>query len=255
MEHSKIAYQTFIYPLIWKCWTSTQICEHFKIHRSKFHRLLTTFGTPEDVLKNKQTSCAAGKIQGLETRKKNNVPHLDNLRRIELSRQRYHQYVKQMIYDGFTSKDIAKHFGFSDFNRINYDTKRFGTPEEREQLLQNGINKRKQILTRMVETKTSAPEKMLYDIVKEIYPSAQHKFKIANNKRYFYELDVAVPEIKLDFEYDGEFWHHRYVRRDQLRDEFLASEGWKVFRFVYKENPSYDTLYQAVKDQVASLSK
>lgn len=46
-------------------------------------------------------------------------------------------------------------------------------------------------------------------------------------------LDFAIPELKIDIECDGEYWHTapKFVEKDKKRDEFLKSEGWTILRF------------------------
>ena len=88
-----------------------------------------------------------------------------------------------------------------------------------------------------MKDKTSKPEKMLFDILKEIYPSAKHKYKIINDKNYYWEMDIAIPEIKLNVEYDGEYWHKNNRIRDSKKDLFLVANGWKIIRIEYKDSP------------------
>lgn len=75
---------------------------------------------------------------------------------------------------------------------------------------------------------------LLYEKIKEVFPTAiiEHEIK-APGKTYY--LDVAVPELKLDFEYDGFYWHSfpDAIERDAKRDEYLRSQGWKVFRYSF----------------------
>jgi len=75
---------------------------------------------------------------------------------------------------------------------------------------------------------------LLFEKVKEMFPSAVLEFPIdAPGKKYY--LDIAVPELKLDFEYDGFYWHSfpDAIERDKKRDEYLKSLGWKVFRYSF----------------------
>ena len=47
-------------------------------------------------------------------------------------------------------------------------------------------------------------------------------------------LDELFNE-KLNFEYDGFYWHSfpDAVERDKNRDEYLKSIGWKIFRYSF----------------------
>jgi len=82
-----------------------------------------------------------------------------------------------------------------------------------------------------ITPKISAPQLELFQMVKEKYPTAVLEYPVLD-----YCLDVAVPELKLCFEYDGSYWHD--VEKDKLRDEILEGMGWKIARFVDKLPPS-----------------
>lgn len=60
-----------------------------------------------------------------------------------------------------------------------------------------------------------------------------------DNGGYYY-LDVAIPSLMLDFEYDNEFWHNlqevRIPDYHKIRDEYLQSLGWNVTRIKNCEN-------------------
>jgi len=64
----------------------------------------------------------------------------------------------------------------------------------------------------------SEGEKELYNFIK---PLVTYDIK-ANDRNIlnYYELDIYIPELKLAFEYDGEFWHRNLRERDR----------WKTFR-------------------------
>lgn len=71
----------------------------------------------------------------------------------------------------------------------------------------------------------SAPQLELYKIVKDKYPTAVLEYPVLD-----YCLDIAVPELKLCFEYDGSYWHD--PDKDKIRDQVLSSLGWTVKRFI-----------------------
>jgi hypothetical protein len=76
-----------------------------------------------------------------------------------------------------------------------------------------------------ITPRISAPQLQLYKMVKEKYPSAILEYPLGD-----FCIDVAVPEEKLAFEYDGSYWHD--PEKDSIRDSILERLGWKVFRFV-----------------------
>lgn len=77
----------------------------------------------------------------------------------------------------------------------------------------------------------SKPQKRIYEILKKIYPNAElnYKFLRLNGENHYY-LDIAIPNLKLDFEVDGEYWHRHTKEKDKLRDDELNQMGWRVVR-------------------------
>jgi len=177
----------------------------------------------------------------------------DNAKRKELSRQRYIKTIQPLIWNGLTTIDIIKTLNLKSGSVVRFDTKRFGTPEDVAQLKLNGIIKKRNVLVKLITEKTSKPEQDLFRIAQECYPTAQHKYLILSDKNYYWELDVAVPDLKINFEYDGYFWHRNQQRREKKRDQYLKKLGWKVIRFKYDKSPSYDELKVDFKYRVLSL--
>jgi very-short-patch-repair endonuclease len=52
-----------------------------------------------------------------------------------------------------------------------------------------------------------------------------------------YQLDAAIPAIKLGLEADGEIYHNNpeKIAKDRKRDSLLATQGWTVLRFTESE--------------------
>jgi very-short-patch-repair endonuclease len=52
-----------------------------------------------------------------------------------------------------------------------------------------------------------------------------------------YQLDAAIPNLKIGIEADGEIWHNNpeKIAKDKRRDIELASNGWIILRFTDKE--------------------
>jgi hypothetical protein len=176
----------------------------------------------------------------------------DNIQRKEKSKQRYFSIIQPLIWEGLTTIDITKRLNYKAPSVVRFDTRRFGTLEDNEQLKLNGVIKKRNVIIKLMTNKTSRPEKDLFKIAQTYFPAARHKYHILSDKNYFWELDVAVPELKLNFEYDGYHWHKNQEMREIKRDKFLKQNGWQVFRFKYGESPPYEVLEQAFKDQVLS---
>ena len=49
--------------------------------------------------------------------------------------------------------------------------------------------------------------------------------------KYGYSLDFAIPELKIDIECDGEYYHELGNSHDRKRNWALRKRGWKIIRF------------------------
>ena len=73
----------------------------------------------------------------------------------------------------------------------------------------------------------SKPQKLLYELIKQIFPEAQMEYRI-KTKNTFRFADIAIPSLKIDIEFDGEYWHDKEY--DRLRDLELQEVGWRTIR-------------------------
>lgn len=79
----------------------------------------------------------------------------------------------------------------------------------------------------------SFPQKQLQELIKKkiFYPlTVESEYPIhipGYGVRY---ADIAIPQIKIDIEYDGKEWHTN-KERDCERDKQLLKCGWATFRF------------------------
>lgn len=94
--------------------------------------------------------------------------------------------------------------------------------------------------------KVSKPQAQLYAIVKKEHPTAELEYEVRINEGKRIYLDIAIPEKKINIEYDGMYWHKKNdstIRvKDVERDAYLKKEGWRVFRFQYWNNPTEEEL-------------
>lgn len=97
--------------------------------------------------------------------------------------------------------------------------------------------------------RTSKRQIKLFDKVKTIFSDAELEFEILGKS-----LDIAIPSLKVDIEYDGSIWHNREknIAYDKKRDELLKQNGWHVIRYVDRI-PSYSEIKDDV-DLVANNS-
>lgn len=89
--------------------------------------------------------------------------------------------------------------------------------------------------------KTSKPQKELFEMVLKEYPTAKLEYEFLNKS-----LDIAIPELKVDIEYDGSYWHSKLERKktDKERDKLLRDNGWHILR--YKELPTKKLLHKDI---------
>ncbi len=79
----------------------------------------------------------------------------------------------------------------------------------------------------------SKPQLSLFEVVKQVIPEARLEFGqnlLYNGERYYYFLDIAISDLKLNIEYDCA-WTHPDPEKDAFRDEVLQSFGWKTLRY------------------------
>lgn len=86
-------------------------------------------------------------------------------------------------------------------------------------------------LRRNVRCKDSPRQKALFKIVKKYFPSVKYNYLVrtSHTKRF---LDVAIPELKLDFEYNGKCHLLKSViENDRRRTKELVELGWRIIVF------------------------
>lgn len=92
--------------------------------------------------------------------------------------------------------------------------------------------------------KCSKPQKQLYDLLIEIYGNCELNFPCE-----FYSLDcyIKINNIKIDIEYDGEYWHKDKGKKDYIRDKFVRSKGYKILRIIgNRQIPTKENLINAI---------
>ena len=79
----------------------------------------------------------------------------------------------------------------------------------------------------------SKPQTRLLNFIKDMFPSAVSEYCVSEGSWPIY-LDVALPEEKIDFEYDEPYWHKNKTK-DKNRDLYLQRHGWVIIRINGKE--------------------
>jgi len=88
----------------------------------------------------------------------------------------------------------------------------------------------------------SKPQVKLFNIIKEILSTAILNYPI---KELNVNLDIAIPQLKIAFEYDGSYWHQD-SKKDNERQTKIEKLGWEFIR--YKEKDKFPTKDQIIKD-------
>ena len=58
---------------------------------------------------------------------------------------------------------------------------------------------------------------------------------------------IVINGVKIDFEYDGKYWHEQRKVQDRARDEILKAKGFKVFRVVSSSKiPSKEQITEGI---------
>jgi uncharacterized protein CbrC (UPF0167 family) len=65
----------------------------------------------------------------------------------------------------------------------------------------------------------------VYEMLKDKYENIYINFPFSS---IFLDVVIFFENIKLDIEYDGQYWHNE--NKDRRRDEYLKSNGWKILR-------------------------
>jgi len=120
----------------------------------------------------------------------------------------------------------------------------------KEKLRKSGTLKRHSDVTKQIIRKQKIklyqeqPDKIpfkMYKYFEKSYPEKTFEHGLTSNtitnyvydyKQGMYYYDFAIPDLKIDFEIDGDF-HNKPERiiRDNLRDEYTLKNGWTVIRF------------------------
>lgn len=85
----------------------------------------------------------------------------------------------------------------------------------------------------------SLPEKILFEKIKKLFPSAQTNQRILNKKP-----DILISKFNLIIEYDGKYFHQD-ICHDINRDKILINAGFRVLHF-YEYIPKNDDLLRTL---------
>lgn len=131
----------------------------------------------------------------------------------------------------------------TNLNKYGYESP-LSSPEIREKINQSFYRNGTQ--------KTSSQQIKIFKMLKDIYVDCELNYLVSN---CFLDCLVVVNDIRIDVEYDGEFWHQD-KQKDRKRDEFLKSLGYKILRIKSAYNiPSIEELKNAIDILVTTNKK
>ena len=100
------------------------------------------------------------------------------------------------------------------------------------------------------QDRTSYPERFFLKVLKQndLYDKFHIEQKLCIGK---YFLDFAIIDLKLDIEIDGQqhFRNEEAILHDKIRNEYLISKGWKIYRIAWAE------LVQTPKEKIEHFLK
>jgi very-short-patch-repair endonuclease len=125
---------------------------------------------------------------------------------------------------------IHKGKTYHPFSRTKDGDKKISEKMRKYSQTENGKNKLQEARIIARRTKVSKPQLELFYLLKQIFIDAELEYTI-KTKRSYRLADIAVPSLKIDFEYDGGYWHTNVHKdSDIIRDNELAEVGWLTCR-------------------------
>ena len=104
-------------------------------------------------------------------------------------------------------------------------------------------------------------EKKLYSLVMTVNMPYPLYAQYSAGPTFDYQLDAAIPHLKIGIEADGEIWHNNQekISKDKRRDSELAVNGWIIVRFTDKELQDHpqdciNVLINAIKKRTGQSS-
>ena len=120
----------------------------------------------------------------------------------------------------FITKEMAKERG----KKIAETNKKIGHYKRQSEIMLAGKATRISSMNKNI----SKPQKELFEIVKTKYPTAELNKTLKLKDKKWCMLDVAVSEKKIDFEFNGIYWHRNTKQKDLERQKRIEELGWKV---------------------------
>lgn len=174
--------------------------------------------------------------------------------KISNTHQKNHKNIKRIDLICFTCKKIfsvipskkyrkfcsQKCYGINPKTRANMSRRMRGckfSKNRNKKISQKLKGKIPKNLITNVKRNNSYPQNKMYEIIKKYFSSARLNYYVKTNTKRF--LDVAIPELMIDFEYNGKIHLMKSVQEnDKKRTKELKNLGWNLIiidRFNFNE--------------------
>lgn len=239
-------FANFIKPLIWEGLVCKQIMRCCNITETTIKRFIYTYGSEEDINKIKSNFKHIRSIVGKKVGSTKKDPY-----------DCFYTTIKENILKGYTANDIKrllknkykKHITLMTIRQV---VKRSGEENIIKQLYKNGSDRAKEVAIHNCTAKISKIETVFKEVIQQYLPSAIGNYPVMGTHGFSWLIDVALPERKIAFEYDGICWHNE--ERDRKRDADLNKQGWQVVRFPYGPTPKREVLEQDFLNKARELN-
>lgn len=135
----------------------------------------------------------------------------------------YTQWVKQILTERYGGIGMGSEITKRKILAVNKERYGYEHPTQSDVVQE----KTHQTLFQNGTCATSKPQLELFDRLKEIYGNCELNYPCS---RYSLDCMVIVNGIKIDVEYDGQYWHKNTGKRDYQRDWFVRNKGYKILR-------------------------
>lgn len=191
--------------------------------------------------------------------------HIQNIMELEKTKEKIKSTMiaKYGVEHPKQSKEIIEKEKLSNLDKYGYENVA-QVPEIKEKMKQTCLkkygveyslqssevrNKIMQTLLKHDNVPTSSQQIMLYDILVELYGNCKLNYPCGNN---FLDCVIEYNGIKIDIEYDGWYWHQN-KQRDRRRDEFVKSQGYKIFRIVGSHKiPDTKIIQESIEELIST---
>jgi hypothetical protein len=183
---------------------------------------------------------------------------VDNGAKSESAKQKYSMHCEQKYGKGITNsfmadtvKDKIKKTNLERYNVDNPGKNKFIKSKARQTLqTKYGVNVGFAVSNKYY-FHTSKGELELYNYIKSITNLDVHH---TDRKTIFpRELDIYIPDLKLAFEYDGDYWHSlpNIIENDKLKDNLCNQHNIKLVRIKESDWQSHKELIKIrIKDLI-----